>query len=150
MFGSRSSVLASSRDCRWPPESPSPPSIMTCSRPRGSLRTNSSAPHRVSTEKISSSVAAGRPRIRFSRRVPWNSRASWVSKVALRRISARSICGRLKSSSRSSPETSSTLPIIACSRVDLPAPIRPRMAILSPALMDNWLIRSGIAASLRP
>ncbi len=139
---------ASARRWRWPADSPAPSSPRRVSVPCGSMDTNSSAPAARSADRTCASVAPGRASRTFSATVPakrWGrcgTQATW----------SRQLSG--ESDERSAPSTS-TRPLVGrsrpsstFSRVDLPVPLAPVTATVSPARIANEV--SASEGSARP
>ncbi len=70
MGGSLITARAIATPWRWPPESDSPRSPTSISKPCGCWLTKSTMPLRVAALSTSASSANGAPRVMFSRRLP--------------------------------------------------------------------------------
>ena len=133
---------------RWrsPPESIRPRSPTLASKPSGLASMKSSACAFAAAARISSSVASGRPTRRFSPIERLNSNTSWNTTPMFRR-SAESCRPRISMPSiLIEPDCGSNTRCRSASAVDLPAPVGPTSAMISPGSAVNF--RSVTAARL--
>ena len=130
--GSLSSARAIERRCRSPPESVRPRSPTIASSPPGWRIMISVAWARASAAITSPSVASGLPTRRFSRIVRAKSIGSWKTTPMLRRSEATVTSRMSTPSTRMRPDCGSNARWSRPSVVDLPDPVAPTNATVSP------------------
>ena len=140
--GLPSTARASASRWRWPPDSDSPCSPTRVVSPHGRSCTKS-AWATASASAISSSVASGRPRVRFSRTLIENSVASSKATPTTERSESRVTSRMSRPSSVIRPAVTSIRRGTSETSVVLPEPVAPTMASVSPGLRPRGRPRAG-------
>ncbi len=128
---------ASASRCRCPADSPAPSSPRAVSAPCGSASTNSSAPASSKARRTAGSSASGRERRTFSAIVPANRCGRCGTHAIRARHCSRSASARSTPPARTRPSLGRTKPRSTFSSVDLPAPLGPTSATVSPGSTVN-------------
>ena len=131
--GSFSSTRAMASRWRSPPDRERPRSPSTVASPSGWRATKSSARARRSADSTSSAEASGAPTRRFSSIERAKSIGSWNTTPMLRLSPARDRSRRSAPSIRMRPRAGSNTRCSSPRVVDLPEPVSPTSATVSPA-----------------
>ena len=120
---------------RWrsPPESLAPASPAFVSYPSGNLAINSSHPACAAAHSTSLSVASGFPIRILSRRLMWNRKLSWDTKLIFSVKSERESSRISVPPTRTAPASTSQKRATSLASVDLPEPEGPTNAVTVPA-----------------
>ncbi len=139
---------ASASRCRCPADSPAPSSPSTVSTPSGSASTNSRAPASASARLTAASSASGRVSRAFSAIVPAYRCGLCGTQAMRERHSSKSSSARSAPPTDTRPSVGRTNPSSTFSSVDLPAPLGPTSATVSPG--STWKDASDTASVDRP
>ncbi len=148
MRGSARSARAIVTRWRCPPDSFTPRSPITVSRPSGKRSENSVTYAWAAASSISASVAAGRAKRRFSRIVPSKRKSSWNTRPSCSRYVASLTSLRSTPSTRTRPASGSRKLAARPAIVDFPDPELPTSATTVPGVASKETpVRTGLSSS---